>query len=544
MGATGSSFASPKSPVERFASPNHDYGVGWEPAPGDVFRFKITQGDSAGESYHHGYLLIKPNGYAYLDEFKGTMFVKRGQNISYIEGNAIFQVCSREEEISGHYLSMSTFGFSYPAGVWPKEAQKTVFQLDKIEQIDEPADGSDGEVQGFADGSVEGLYTLSIGKEEERKLCIADYGVLNFCIGGKTVEVRFEPVKMNEAAAKFDENSCINHIGTAVTHVGGVGATGMLGYLAAHGMAGTASGGAIGFVAAYGLFLHMCKSPRKRPLSDLLHYQKENNFGGPGFNVGVVGPRGSGKSTFVNAMRHYHEGMENVDLAISSTGEEGTQFPEGYEMSFVDGVSANSFFGVKERVFTIWDLPGYGTPNHPSKTYIDNQALKNFDCIILIEDEYIHDCTLEVYHTLAQAEVKLFVVRNKFDNELRELYKKMARMSRSNNKFAKSKSEISNEHAVKIRNNYNAKLFENDNVYLISSDFADKLNKMKSPDFAKLWKHVFLSCLENRQVPPPKVLECFCDQKHQDFWPQIVSTFYKKTFREDYKSEFSVDLGL
>jgi len=72
-------------------------------------------------------------------------------------------------------------------------------------------------------------------------------------------------------------------------------------------------------------------------------------------NIGVIGERGAGKSTIVNALR---------DLYASDTGAATIELPTPYPYS-----NGNDYR--ESAKIVLWDLPGAGTLNYPIDSYLD-----------------------------------------------------------------------------------------------------------------------------------------------------------------------------
>ncbi|TFJ97442.1 Interferon-inducible GTPase 5 [Platysternon megacephalum] len=85
--------------------------------------------------------------------------------------------------------------------------------------------------------------------------------------------------------------------------------------------------------------------------------------------VAVVGETGSGKSSFVNATR----GLKEHDAGAAETGVVGGMMvePKGYPHPDHPNV-------------TLWDLPGIGTMNCPSDTFLEQRHFRQCDMFIIL----------------------------------------------------------------------------------------------------------------------------------------------------------------
>ncbi|KAH3888989.1 hypothetical protein DPMN_013035 [Dreissena polymorpha] len=85
-------------------------------------------------------------------------------------------------------------------------------------------------------------------------------------------------------------------------------------------------------------------------------------------NIAITGESGSGKSSFINALRNMKAGDEGA-AEIGAT--ETTTEPKAY--SFKDSENVK-----------IWDLPGVGTPKFPKETYLEKIDIESYDFIMLV----------------------------------------------------------------------------------------------------------------------------------------------------------------
>lgn len=120
--------------------------------------------------------------------------------------------------------------------------------------------------------------------------------------------------------------------------------------------------------------------------------------------IAILGRSGTGKSTFMNAI---------ANKKLSPTGGIGE-------------VTGLSKCGEKQKKFRpteyraenlcFYDLPGYGTANFPTKTFLSNfEIKKTYDCVILMTADRFMDDDRAIYESLIKQKVRCFVVRTKFD---------------------------------------------------------------------------------------------------------------------------------
>lgn len=119
-------------------------------------------------------------------------------------------------------------------------------------------------------------------------------------------------------------------------------------------------------------------------------------------NVAVIGESGTGKSSFINALRGLgHEEEESADVGTVETTRNKTpyQHPKYPNVIF-------------------WDLPGTGTPTFHTDTYLDRVGFDNYDFFIIISSSRfgVNDALLA--QKIKDAGKKFYFVRTKVDSDL------------------------------------------------------------------------------------------------------------------------------
>jgi len=124
-------------------------------------------------------------------------------------------------------------------------------------------------------------------------------------------------------------------------------------------------------------------------------------------NVAVTGKTGSGKSSFVNALR----GVSEEDDGAAPTGvTETTMKATMYEHPMPN---------VK-----IWDLPGIGTPNFKADRYLKDVKFDTYDFFIILSSERFMQNDIMLAKEIRKRKKSFYFVRSKIDNDIRAEEKK------------------------------------------------------------------------------------------------------------------------
>ncbi|XP_007437842.1 interferon-inducible GTPase 5 isoform X2 [Python bivittatus] len=195
-------------------------------------------------------------------------------------------------------------------------------------------------------------------------------------------------------------------------------------------------------------------------------------------DIAVTGESGSGKSSFVNAIRGLgDEEVESAPTGVVETTKEATPYSHP-----------------KHPNVTIWDLPGIGTPTFQASTYLEQVEFSRYDFFILIASERFKTSHAQLAQEIGRLGKHFYFVRSKADADLEASKKR--------------RSQTYNEEAVlgQIRENCQECLLAegvpNSRVFLLSNWELDKydfkmLEETLEEELPKHKRHTFLLALPN-----------------------------------------------
>ncbi|XP_062373430.1 T-cell-specific guanine nucleotide triphosphate-binding protein 2-like [Sardina pilchardus] len=119
-------------------------------------------------------------------------------------------------------------------------------------------------------------------------------------------------------------------------------------------------------------------------------------------NIAITGVSGTGKSTFVNAIR----GVSDTDEGAAPTGEiETTTECTMYPHPVMPNVR-------------IWDLPGIGTQYFKAKTYIKDVKFQNYDFFIIVSEKRFREYDIMLAKEIKKNKKAFYFVRSMVDQDI------------------------------------------------------------------------------------------------------------------------------
>ncbi|KAM4015900.1 interferon-inducible GTPase 5-like [Anomaloglossus baeobatrachus] len=217
-------------------------------------------------------------------------------------------------------------------------------------------------------------------------------------------------------------------------------------------------------------------------------------------NIAITGESGTGKSTFVNAIR----GMSDEEIGSAKTGVvETTKLPTPY-------------IHLQYPNVTVWDLPGIGTPNFAADGYLKSVDFSRYDFFIILSSERFKKNDIDLAKAIHAMDKKFYFVRSKVDSDLH------ASMIRRKKTF--NEENILNE----IRNNCIQSLKDGGitecKVFLLSFlelnkfDFDEMRNTLEK-DLPEQKRNIFLLSLPNISLP---VLEKKRQALRKEIWKWAI----------------------
>lgn len=120
--------------------------------------------------------------------------------------------------------------------------------------------------------------------------------------------------------------------------------------------------------------------------------------------IAITGESGTGKSTFVNALRE----VDNMDVDAAPTGVvETTMEPKEYSVP-------------KNTNIKIWDLPGVGTTKFKTNEYVEEMKLATYDFFIIISNDRFKENDAKLAKEIDKMKKNFYFVRSKVDHNIQD----------------------------------------------------------------------------------------------------------------------------
>nr|AAH22776.1 OTTMUSG00000005523 protein [Mus musculus]SDA08572.1 Irgb2b1 [Mus musculus] len=119
-------------------------------------------------------------------------------------------------------------------------------------------------------------------------------------------------------------------------------------------------------------------------------------------NIAVTGETGTGKSSFINALRGISsEEKDAAPTGVIETTMKRTPYPHP-----------------KLPNVTIWDLPGIGSTNFPPQNYLTEMKFGEYDFFIIISATRFKEIDAHLAKAIAKMNTKFYFVRTKIDQDV------------------------------------------------------------------------------------------------------------------------------
>lgn len=173
-------------------------------------------------------------------------------------------------------------------------------------------------------------------------------------------------------------------------------------------------------------------------------------------NIAVTGNSGTGKSSFINAIRDLtgdDEGAAKIGVIETTDEPSSYAHPNNPSLKF-------------------WDLPGFGTLNFPKDSYLEKVEFWKYDCFLIFVSERFRESDAWLINEMTTKKKKFYFVRAKIDMDI------------ENDKFSHPNTSNSERVLSEVRKNCRENLqrvgIENADIFILSNRYPDKW------DFPKL----------------------------------------------------------
>jgi GTPase SAR1 family protein len=241
--------------------------------------------------------------------------------------------------------------------------------------------------------------------------------------------------------------------------------------------------------------------------------------------ITVIGKRGAGKSSFINAFRNLNSYDDN---AARTDDVECTLLSKFYPLETYDQQDNSATANPTSKIFLL-DFPGVGTENFPSRDYTEMLLSMQSDAFIYLFQYTIEDLDLKILSEIQSQlknKVPLFIVRNKIDMDFENYVCPL--IGKQSLEDVSDMDALIDVHWYKMRhtmiNHYEnemksvLKLSSNQRVYFVSSDIFYK----RFFDYEDLIKDLLKNLSENKSETLFKAFKKKCNQFKDFFTPKFI----------------------
>jgi len=179
--------------------------------------------------------------------------------------------------------------------------------------------------------------------------------------------------------------------------------------------------------------------------------QKIEDSGTFSLNIAIIGNCGTGKSSFINAIR----GMTADDAGAAPVGvNETTTFPTPYTHP-------------NNPLLKFWDLPGVGTLDFPKETYLEKIGFEKFDFFVIMSKDRFTENDLWIALEIAGEQKPYFFVRSNIHNDITndrrahpESHNPRAVLASIRNDIKEKMGEMYREDTMFLIDNYKRSLYD------------------------------------------------------------------------------------